>query len=171
MTCATGETAVVVVVHRRAQSLRTSGTQWYSTHPTPPVVVATMSGLASRQSSQFCPHTHHDDHCFCSVPVKNKSGQVEQRELLAGINGFARPGTLTALMGASGAGKSAWRGTACCVVLRLCAAWLRPCFLFRSLRCMHVVPTTCVIHHHSCAHGAVWCACFPPVRLQVPSWT
>jgi ATP-binding cassette, subfamily G (WHITE), member 2, SNQ2 len=40
-----------------------------------------------------------------SVPHPSGDGQLE---LLKDINGFAKPGTMTALMGSSGAGKLYW---------------------------------------------------------------
>ena len=41
-----------------------------------------------------------------TVKVKNQEGQTVDRKLLNGISGYVKPGQLTALMGASGAGKT-----------------------------------------------------------------
>ncbi|DBA00883.1 TPA: hypothetical protein N0F65_008526 [Lagenidium giganteum] len=42
-----------------------------------------------------------------SVPIKNsKSKEVEEKQILKGVNGVARPGELLVIMGPSGAGKS-----------------------------------------------------------------
>lgn len=41
-----------------------------------------------------------------TIPSQKRCGQATQRKLLTTINGYARPGCMTALMGPSGAGKS-----------------------------------------------------------------
>ncbi len=46
------------------------------------------------------------DDLHYTVKVKNQEGKTVDRKLLNGISGYVKPGQLTALMGASGAGKT-----------------------------------------------------------------
>ena len=46
------------------------------------------------------------DSLHYTVKVKSQEGKTMDRKLLNGISGYVKPGQLTALMGASGAGKT-----------------------------------------------------------------
>lgn len=75
-----------------------------ATLPTPAHQTPTTGGSNSRTWSRRQAGPYSDLNISTAASSGAESIHSQQKELLRGISGFARPGTLTALMGASGAG-------------------------------------------------------------------